>query len=76
MSSDLNRFTDHSHPTPEEVGPEIHLESGEKVLPGQEGFLEALCHRVGATYEDLTSDASEELQPNDHDTDAGTDLLR
>lgn len=43
----------HSHVTPEEVGSEWGP-GGEELRPGDDGFLQAMCARIGATYSDET----------------------
>lgn len=46
------RFTEHSHVTPEEAGPV--KADGKELLAGDDGFMQALAEEAGFEYVDET----------------------
>ena len=52
----LNRFTEHSHPTREEAGA-VKDKNGKQLWAGDEGFMEALAEEQGFEFVDETKEA-------------------
>ena len=53
--SNLNRFTEHSHPTREEAG-SVKDKNGKELWAGDEGFMEGLAEKQGFEFVDLTEE--------------------
>ena len=51
--SNDERFTEHSHATPEEAGT-VTDKDGKELKAGDPGFMEAMAREMGFSYKDLT----------------------